>query len=341
VSQTGSALVLQFIRSFVVTVISLIVVIAGFPRSTPCIDILEEGAKGKVNQLPVLDSIGNKSTTEGKQLSFVVTATDEESVPVLSAEDLPEGARFIDYGDGTGLFDWTPEWSVEEENTGSYQITFLAADDSGMVAYEKIIVLVNMADSRGWDFAVLGGFSFPQGSFTRYADGGLGLTIRATYHPRPLSAIGFWGDVGYTWFGSSHTTIAYDEPGYWSTADQKITEQAISFHVGGQLGSASQRAFFRPRAAVGPGFYIFYTTNTVTAEDFFGEEEEFGGIDDAFIRFGWKTVLGADFFIKRRYGISFELVYDHIYKLDQPEGLHAPRRTSRFSGVSGGVTFSY
>jgi len=61
-----------------------------------------------VNQPPELDPIGPKSTTEGVQLTFGVSATDAESVPTLTTSTLPGSANFIDNGDATGDFVWKP-----------------------------------------------------------------------------------------------------------------------------------------------------------------------------------------------------------------------------------------
>jgi len=329
-----------FTRSSVIVFASLLLAVTALSGRAAGIDVGEKGSK-KANLPPVLDSIGSRFTREDQRLNFIVKAADEKGVPTLTAEGLPEGASFSDNHDGTGVFDWTPQWSLESENTGSFVVTFFATDDEGEITSEKVTITVGSANSRGWDYTILGGFSEPRGTFSRYADGGLGVTVRATYHPRPVRAIGFWGDLNYIWFGSDWSTVEFDEPGYEPTADQKITEQAISFHVGAQLGSKSGRAFFRPRAAIGPGLYVFYTTSTITAKDAFGEEEEFGGLEDTFVRFGWRIILGADLYVKSRFGIAVELVYDHVYRLDQPEGYDSPSLTTRFTGIFGGMTVSY
>jgi len=96
------------------------------------------------NQLPVLATIGNKSTTENVQLSFAVSATDAESVPVLTTSTLPTGASFIDNGDGAGEFNWTPTYL----QSGSYPVTFYATDDSLAVDSEAVTITVTEAGNR-------------------------------------------------------------------------------------------------------------------------------------------------------------------------------------------------
>ena len=61
---------------------------------------------GGGNQPPVLNSIGNKSTTVGSQLSFQISATDGDGDALTySASNLPTGANF---NPGTRTFTWTP-----------------------------------------------------------------------------------------------------------------------------------------------------------------------------------------------------------------------------------------
>jgi hypothetical protein len=92
------------------------------------------------NQPPILDPIGDKSTDEGVNLNFPVTASDPDGgPPQLTAEPLPDGAGFTDNGDGSGAFDWTPDFT----QAGAYGITFYATDDSGAVDFEAITVTVN------------------------------------------------------------------------------------------------------------------------------------------------------------------------------------------------------
>ena len=91
------------------------------------------------NQLPILDAIGAQSTTENVLLTFGVSATDIESTPSLSTSALPAGALFTDNGDGTGAFDWTPNFL----QSGTYDVTFYATDDSLDVDSETITITVN------------------------------------------------------------------------------------------------------------------------------------------------------------------------------------------------------
>jgi hypothetical protein len=115
------------------------------------IDVTEVG-----NQEPILAPIGNKSCTEGFLLTFGVSATDAESTPTLTTSTLPAGATFVDNGDGTGTFDWTPGYT----RSGSYFAMFYAADDSAAVDSELITIVIleagNQAPVLAFDLRRLG-----------------------------------------------------------------------------------------------------------------------------------------------------------------------------------------
>ncbi len=104
------------------------------------------------NQLPVLAAIGPQGTTENVLLSFAVSATDAESTPVLGTSTLPGTAAFLDNGDGTGTFNWTPSFA----DAGIYDITFYATDDSLAVDSEIVTVTVTDAGNQPPVLATIG-----------------------------------------------------------------------------------------------------------------------------------------------------------------------------------------
>ncbi|RLF79677.1 hypothetical protein DRN32_04605 [Thermococci archaeon] len=96
------------------------------------------------NQSPVLASIGTQTTTEGINLNFGVSAVDPDStIPALSTSTLPIGALFTDNADGTGTFDWTPEFT----QAGPYDVTFYA-DDGALIDSEIVTITVNEAGNQ-------------------------------------------------------------------------------------------------------------------------------------------------------------------------------------------------
>jgi hypothetical protein len=71
---------------------------------------------------PVLNKIGNKVTSENSELKFTVSATDQDKDPVaLSVKKLPEGASFVDNGNGKGTFIWKPNYN----QSGSHKLNLL------------------------------------------------------------------------------------------------------------------------------------------------------------------------------------------------------------------------
>jgi len=108
------------------------------------------------NQAPILAAIGDQAVAEGGNLNLVITASDPDlTTPALRAEDLPANATFVDNFDGTGVFDFNPDFV----QAGLYTVTFIA-DDGLMADSEAVVVTVtdfgNVApiiDSVG-DFAV-------------------------------------------------------------------------------------------------------------------------------------------------------------------------------------------
>lgn len=94
------------------------------------------------NPPPTVAPIPDKSILVGQVVSFDVTATDPEDEPLtLSAEGLPDGATFVDNGDGTGVF----TWPVGVGQTGTYTITFIAHDGTGQGSATVTITVKGMA----------------------------------------------------------------------------------------------------------------------------------------------------------------------------------------------------
>ena len=75
---------------------------------------------GGVNRPPVLDPIGNQVIDSGVELTLLLTATDlDGDTLTYEASGLPTGSVFIDNGNGTAEFTWTPD----EDLTGNFWMT--------------------------------------------------------------------------------------------------------------------------------------------------------------------------------------------------------------------------
>lgn len=76
---------------------------------------------------------------ENQNINFTVTATDAQSRHVvLSATGLPAGATFVDNGDNTGTFNWTPTSTQD----GAYFVTFQGDNLSGNTAVAVTLISV-------------------------------------------------------------------------------------------------------------------------------------------------------------------------------------------------------
>lgn len=91
-----------------------------------------------VNQLPVLAAIGPQTVAEGDTLNLVVSADDPDgTIPMLTASTLPPHAAFLDNGDGTGTFAFTPDF----DQAGVVYITFYASD-GWAIDSEQVMITV-------------------------------------------------------------------------------------------------------------------------------------------------------------------------------------------------------
>ena len=85
---------------------------------------------------PVLAMIGDQIITEGALLSLTLSATDPDGEQLsFSASGLPDGATL---DPATGAFSWTPN----NEQAGTYSVTFSVADPTGRSASETIAITV-------------------------------------------------------------------------------------------------------------------------------------------------------------------------------------------------------
>lgn len=121
------------------------------------------------NQPPVLVAIGAKMGTEGQSLSFTVTATDPDAGDSLTlmASPLPTGATFVDNGDGTGAFDWTPT----NGQASVYSILFSVSDGMGTATETVAMTIFNA--NQAPTLAAIGNQTVDEG-------GTLSLAISAT-----------------------------------------------------------------------------------------------------------------------------------------------------------------
>jgi hypothetical protein len=115
-----------------------------FDVNTPGEYTISFGESSAGPQPPVLQFIPNRNVAEGRQVSFIVEASDPNgTVPRMSASPLPAGARYTDQENGTAVFDWTPVVG----QAGSYTIQFVASDGALQAAQRASITVFSLSDS--------------------------------------------------------------------------------------------------------------------------------------------------------------------------------------------------
>lgn len=111
----------------------------------------------EVSHTPVLQFIPDRTVAEGRQVGFIVEASDPDgTIPVLTASNVPTGAIFADRGDGVGIFNWTPGF----DQAGTYQINFTASDGILQASrLAKIIVTDSETNMVNYEVAFEEGFN--------------------------------------------------------------------------------------------------------------------------------------------------------------------------------------
>ena len=112
------------------------------------------------NSAPIITPIGPHAVAEGANLNFVITASDPDgSTPVLFTSVLPSTATFVDNGDGTGTFNWTPTFT----EAGIYPVTFHATDNID-TSLELVQITVNDAGNQPPVLAIIGPKTVAEGA---------------------------------------------------------------------------------------------------------------------------------------------------------------------------------
>lgn len=94
----------------------------------------------ETNGAPTIDAPTTVEIFEAETASFEVTATDPDGDElVLSSSGLPTNATFVDNGDGTASFEWTPTF----DEAGSYSVSF-TADDGDL--QDTVTTTIEVAD---------------------------------------------------------------------------------------------------------------------------------------------------------------------------------------------------
>lgn len=90
-----------------------------------------------VNDPPRFANLDVQQVVERDRLAFTVSATDPEGELLsLSAQNLPDGATFMDRGNNSATFDWTPSF----RSAGRFDVTFFAVETVSSPALTDTLV---------------------------------------------------------------------------------------------------------------------------------------------------------------------------------------------------------
>lgn len=194
------------------------------------------------------------------------------------------------------------------------------------------------------DFSLNLGYSAPQGTFTRYAETGFHVLLRVNFRLRERFPLSFWTGLTFTHFSRRESIVQVEFPDleepYYDKAREVLEEDAYGLQVGLQLGNPTRRGFFRPRASIGVGLYVFSTTVKYFTLAWPDDEQIWGFTDQLLGRFGWRGIVGADLFFTPRWGASVDILYDHVLHLNLTDAANSRNITARFQGIAVGVVYA-
>ncbi len=197
------------------------------------------------------------------------------------------------------------------------------------------------------EVALTGGVVMPQGTFNRYADNGELANLRLSMHIPHVEMFVGWidfeiGQFSRDEFETYKITQIVGGPTLYDPETQVTSEDLIAGHIGLQLASMSQNAFFRPRAALGIGLYGF--SHKIEWKEDVGDSTVVIASENLHRKtcWGWRASVGADLFFTPQWGATFNVVYDHVLKLRQKETLvDLSNNTSRFNGFTVGIIYMF
>jgi hypothetical protein len=165
-----------------------------------------------VNRPPAIALIGNKAVVEGQNLNFVVTAVDPDgTIPSLTTSTLPANATFADNGNGTGTFNFNPNFT----QAGAYSVTFYASD--GVARDSQVVgILVNDAGNQKPVLAAIGNKTVPEGQTLTFAVSATdpdGTIPALSASPLPTNAVFVDSTTGK---GSFTFTPGYSQAGIYN-----------------------------------------------------------------------------------------------------------------------------
>ena len=234
------------------------------------------------NQTPVLSAIGAQFVTEGLNLNFGISASDPDGDSlILTVEDLPVNATFTDNFDGTGTFDFNPDYT----QSGVYNVRFIVSE--GALADTEIVeITVNEAGNQAPVLDPIGAKSVNEGDTLLFRVHAVDperetLTLFTSILPPNASFVDSGNGAGSFLFAPDFTqsdtyfiTFAAEDP--WGAGDNELVQIGV-FEAGNQT----------PVADAGPD-QLGLTAGTLVTLDGTGSSDPEGDS----LSHSWQQVAG-------------------------------------------------
>ena len=175
----------------------------------------------------------------------------------------------------------------------------------------------------------------PRGEGLQYGKTGWGLDLRLVPRITLPGPTILWSDLGFNTYPGTDSTAVVMYRGSDIRAERSELEWSIHMHAGLQVGSRSRRAAVRPRFGLGPGLYYFGTDET-----FDNGDVDFSRKFNHQFRAGWRAILGVDVGNPRGTALNLEVVYDHVWNLNQLPGGFGAEGGGRFLTFRVGAMFA-
>ncbi len=171
-----------------------------------------------------------------------------------------------------------------------------------------IAVITYSQPARAWrpvgEFTFGGGMLYPQGSYDAFSKSNPIILVKGDLHCPGALSLAAVSHFGLTWLNTGHPVmVEYEGAMRQGTWDEMI----MTWHLGMQVGSPSQRSLLRFRTAALAGIYwLDYSYKFASAS---GEKLE---VNDGFLKFGWRLNAGVDVYFLKGMALSLDFVWDRV-----------------------------
>ncbi len=154
------------------------------------------------------------------------------------------------------------------------------------------------------EFTFSGGVVYPQGSYDAFSKTSPMFLVKGDLHCPGAMYLAAVSQFAIAWLKTNQPVVVeYGGMMRQGTWDETI----MTCHLGVQVGSSSQKALMRFRAAALAGIYNFYYSYQFAAAIGLGAVAT-----DTKIKFGWRFNGGVDLYFLKGMALSFDFIWDRV-----------------------------